>query len=110
MHIHLFDGATKKEGPSCGVAITTVILSKVLNKTIPSDIAFTGEITLKGYILKIGGLKEKLIAAYNDGIKKVYIPASNENDLKELPKVIIDNLEIKLVSNYQTIYEDLFLK
>ena len=110
MHIHLFDGSTKKEGPSCGVAITTVILSKVLNKTIPNDIAFTGEITLKGYILKIGGLKEKLIAAYNDGIKKVYIPYSNENDLKELPKVILDNLEIKLVNNYQTIYEDLFLK
>ena len=110
MHIHLFDGATKKEGPSCGVSITTAILSKVLNKTIPSDIAFTGEITLKGYILKIGGLKEKLIAAYNDGIKKVYIPLSNENDLKELPKVILDNLEIKLVNNYQTIYEDLFLK
>lgn len=108
IHIHLLDGATKKEGPSCGIAITTAIISKLLEKEVSSDIAFTGEITLKGNILKVGGLKEKLIAAYNSGIKKVYIPEANSIDLKDIPKQIIENIEIKLVNNYDVIYKDLF--
>ena len=110
IHIHILDGATKKEGPSCGVAITASILSKLMDKKISEKIAFTGEISLKGNILKIGGLKEKLIAAYNSGIKIVYIPEDNNLDLKDIPKQIIDNLEIRLVNNFESIYNDLFNK
>ncbi len=110
IHIHLLDGATSKEGPSCGVAITTALISQLLNIKVSELVAFTGEITLNGHILPIGGLKEKLIAAYNNGIKKVYIPNDNANDLIDIPKQIIESLEIILVSDYKTIYEDLFLK
>lgn len=110
IHIHILDGATKKEGPSCGVAITASILSKLMDKKISEKIAFTGEISLKGNILKVGGLKEKLIAAYNSGIKIVYIPEDNNLDLKDIPKQIIDNLEIRLVNNFESIYNDLFNK
>lgn len=108
IHIHLLDGATKKEGPSCGVAITTVILSKLLDIKVSEKIAFTGEISLKGNILRVGGLKEKLIAAYNAGIETVYIPEDNSIDLKDIPKQIIENIDIKLVNNFDTIYNDLF--
>ncbi len=108
IHIHLLDAASKKDGPSCGVAITTAILSKLLDQKIDSTISFSGEISLKGNILPIGGLKEKLIAAYNNGIKKVYIPEGNSKDLLDIPKQITENLEIKLVNNYNVIYKDLF--
>ncbi len=108
IHIHLLDGATKKEGPSCGVAITTALLSKLLDVPVSEEVAFTGEISLKGNILRIGGLKEKLIAAYNAGIKKVYIPATNESELANIPLPILEKIEIKLVSNYETIYNDVF--
>ena len=104
----MLDTATKKEGPSCGVAITTALLSKLLEVKMSKEVAFTGEISLKGNILKVGGLKEKLIAAYNAGIKKVYIPEDNGIDLAEVPKQILDNVEIKLVNNYATIYNDFF--
>lgn len=110
IHIHLIDGATKKEGPSCGVAITTSILSKLLDINLKEDIAFTGEVSLKGRILKVGGIKEKIIAAYNNGIKKVYVPEENSKDLFTIPKEVIDNIEIKLVNNYEMIYDDIFRK
>lgn len=108
IHIHLLDGGSKKEGPSCGVAITCAILSKLLNKVVDNKIAFTGEISLKGNILKVGGLKEKLIAAYNNGIETVYVPEDNSIDLKEVPKQIIENINILLVNNFDIIYNDLF--
>jgi len=110
IHIHLLDASTKKEGPSCGVAITTSILSKLLDVTVSDKIAFTGEISLKGRILKVGGLKEKIIAAYNNGIKTVYVPEENQKDLFEVPEQIINDMEIKLVSNYETIYDEVFRK
>ena len=108
LHLHFLDASTKKEGPSCGVAITTAILSEINHILINRDVSFTGEISLKGDILKIGGLKEKIIAAYNAKIKTIYIPYANQNDLKEVPKKILDKLEIKKVHNYQEIYKDLF--
>jgi len=108
IHIHLLDGATKKDGPSCGVAITTAILSKLLDVNLSSKIAFTGEISLKGNILKVGGLKEKLVAAYNAGVEKVYIPEDNGIDLKDIPKQILENIELKLVNNYEVIFNELF--
>lgn len=110
VHLHLLNAATKKEGPSCGVAITTAILSKLFNVIVDETIGFTGEISLKGRILKVGGLKEKLIAAYNSGIKKVYIPEDNQNDLFDIPEQVIGNLEIKIVNNYETIYDEVFRK
>lgn len=110
IHIHLLDASTKKEGPSCGAAITTSILSKLLDVTVSDKIAFTGEISLKGRILKVGGLKEKIIAAYNNGIKTVYVPEENQKDLFEVPEQIINDMEIKLVSNYETIYDEVFRK
>ena len=108
MHIHFLDGSTPKDGSSAGLSSVTVMLSLLKNKIIPRNIAMTGEMTLSGNILKIGGLKEKLIAAYNDKIKKVYIPKANESDLDDIPDIIKNKMEIKLVSDYMEIYNDLF--
>ncbi|MCM1053403.1 MAG: endopeptidase La [Ruminococcus sp.] len=108
IHLHFLEGATKKDGPSAGVAITTSILSLLLDKKINNNIAFTGEISLNGDILKVGGIKEKIIGAYNNNIKTIYIPASNEYDLEEIPKIIKDNMTINLVKNFLEIYEELF--
>ena len=109
IHIHFLEGAIKKDGPSAGIAITTSILSLILNKKVENDIAFTGEISLNGEILKVGGIKEKIIGAYNHGIKAVYIPFGNELDLEEIPEEIKNKLKIVLVKNYKEIYEELFL-
>lgn len=108
MHIHFLDGSTHKEGSSAGISSVTVMLSLLKNKVIPRNIAMTGELTLSGNILKIGALKEKLIGAYNDKIKKVYIPKANESDLDDIPEIIKKKMEIKLVSDYMEIYSDLF--
>ena len=108
IHFHYLSADTKKDGPSAGLASIVALLSVLEKKKISSDIAFTGEISLNGNILKIGGLKEKLIGAYNNGIKTVYIPASNEMDLVYLPDVIKENMEINLVSNIDEIYTKLF--
>jgi len=108
IHIHFLEGAQKKDGPSAGLAITTSILSLITNKKISNNIAFTGEISLNGDILKVGGIKEKIIGAYNNNIKTVYIPASNEYDISEIPEAIKNNMEIKLIKNFLEIYEELF--
>lgn len=108
IHIHFLEGAIKKDGPSAGVAITTGLLSLYLNKEVPSHIAMTGEISLRGDVLKVGGIKEKVIGAYNEGIKKIYIPFANTCDLEELPKIIKEEIKIKTVKNYQEIFNDLF--
>lgn len=108
LHIHLLEAAMKKDGPSAGVAITTALISLGRNIPISSKIAMTGEITLKGYVKKIGGLKEKLIGAYNEGIEKVFIPRENHNQLGELPKEVLETLEIIEVDNYIDIYQALF--
>ena len=108
LHIHFLDGSSPKEGPSAGVSAVSVVLSLLKNKVVPRNIAMTGELSLSGNVLKIGGLKEKLIGAYNDKIKKVYIPKANESDLDDIPKLIKDKIEIVLVSDYMEIYKDLF--
>ncbi len=108
LHFHFLDGSTKKDGPSAGVSITTSLLSALEKKKIPEDIAFTGEISLNGNILKIGGLNEKLIGAYNKGIKVVYIPKSNIDDLKDVDEKIKSSIDIRCVSNYAEIYTNLF--
>lgn len=110
IHIHFLEGAMKKDGPSAGLAITASLLSLILNKKISNLIAFTGEISLNGDVLKIGGLKEKIIGAYNNNIKTIYIPASNELDLEEVPSEIKDNLNIILVKNFIDIFDELLEK
>ena len=108
IHINVLETAVKKEGPSAGVVITTSILSLLLNKPIPRNVAMTGEITLRGDILVVGGIKEKILAAYNNKITKIYIPASNEKDLEDIPPKVLSKLNIIKVKNYSEIYKDLF--
>ncbi|MDE2253851.1 MAG: endopeptidase La [Betaproteobacteria bacterium] len=94
LHIHVPEGATPKDGPSAGVAMTTAIVSALTGIPVRADVAMTGEITLRGEVLEIGGLKEKLLAAHRGGIKTVLIPEENVKDLQEFPENIKSNLEI----------------
>lgn len=109
LHFHFLESSFKKDGPSAGLSIAVALISLLEKKVIPDDLSFTGEITLNGKILKIGGLKEKLIGAYNKNIKVVYIPKQNYDDLKDIPKIVLDNMEIKTVDNFDEIY-DIFFK
>lgn len=94
LHIHIPEGATPKDGPSAGIALTTAIVSAMTGIAIHPDIAMTGEVTLRGKVLRIGGLKEKLLAAHRGGIKRVLIPKSNERDLAEIPDNVKKGLKI----------------
>jgi ATP-dependent Lon protease len=94
IHIHLPEGATPKDGPSAGIALTTALVSVLTGIPARSDVAMTGEITLRGEVLPIGGLKEKLLAAHRGGIKTVLIPESNEKDLVDIPANIKKDLKI----------------
>ena len=98
IHVHLPEGATPKDGPSAGVSITTALVSALTENPVKKDVAMTGEITLHGQVLQIGGLKEKLLAALRGGVKTVIIPEENKKDLTEIPSNIKDNLDIKTVS------------
>jgi ATP-dependent Lon protease len=94
IHIHVPEAATPKDGPSAGVGMVTAMVSALTNTSIRSDVAMTGEVNLRGQVLAIGGLKEKLLAAHRGGIKKVLIPMENKKDLEDIPKNILDKLEI----------------
>jgi ATP-dependent Lon protease len=94
IHIHVPEGATPKDGPSAGIAMTTALVSVLTNNPVKADVAMTGEVTLRGEVLRIGGLKEKLLAAHRGGIKTVIIPHGNERDLKEIPDNIKADLSI----------------
>jgi len=98
IHVHVPEGATPKDGPSAGVGMATVIVSMLTGIPVRRDIAMTGEITLRGRVLPIGGLKEKLLAALRGGIKKVLIPEDNAKDLAEIPSSVKNGLEIVPVS------------
>ena len=93
-HIHVPEGATPKDGPSAGIGMVTSIVSSITNIPVKRDVAMTGEVTLTGQVLPIGGLKEKLLAAHRAGIKEVLIPRENEKDLVDMPKKIIDEIKI----------------
>lgn len=108
IHINVPEAATPKDGPSAGTALTTTLISLIKNKEVDSDICMTGEITLRGHVLPIGGLKEKLIGAYRSRMKKVFIPKDNIKDLEEVPNEIKKNLEIIPVSLYSEIYKNIF--
>ena len=98
-HIHVPEGATPKDGPSAGVGMVTSIISAITEISVDKKVAMTGEITLRGLVLPIGGLKEKLLAAHRAGIKKVLIPVENKKDLIEVPKTILQSMEIIPVKN-----------
>jgi len=99
IHIHIPEGAIPKDGPSAGISMCTSLVSALTKRKVYRDIAMTGEITLRGRVLPIGGLKEKIIAAHRGGIKKILIPKENEKDLKDVPKIISNQLEIVSVEH-----------
>jgi ATP-dependent Lon protease len=99
IHIHIPEGAIPKDGPSAGISMCTSLVSALTKRPVFRDVAMTGEITLRGRILPIGGLKEKILAAHRGGIKKVIIPKENEKDLKEIPKTITKQIEIVTVEH-----------
>ncbi|MCX6111492.1 MAG: endopeptidase La [Proteobacteria bacterium] len=103
IHIHVPEGAIPKDGPSAGIAMATALTSALTNRPISKDVAMTGEITLRGRVLPIGGLKEKIIAAHRGGIKKVLIPKDNEQDILELPKQILKEVTIVPVEHMDTV-------
>ena len=109
-HIHVPEGATPKDGPSAGVALCLTLVSVLTDSPIRKDIALTGEITLTGKVLEIGGLKEKLLAALRGGIKKVLIPQDNQKDLVEMPKEVLDKLEIKPISRVEEAFDECLIK
>ena len=105
IHVHVPEGATPKDGPSAGVALVTAIVSALLNIPVRPDVAMTGEITLRGRVLPIGGLREKLLAAHRGQVRLVLIPAENEKDLKEVPAEILKDLKVVCVENVDEVLE-----
>ena len=108
IQIHVPEGAVNKDGPSAGITITTAIISLLLNKPVDNTIAMTGEITLRGRVLAIGGLKEKVIGAHRAGVKKIFIPIENKPDIDEIPEEIKKEIEFICVRSYQDVFNKLF--
>ena len=106
LHIHVPAGAVPKDGPSAGITMATAIMSAVTGRKVRADLAMTGEITLRGRVLPIGGLKEKLLAAKNAGMKTVLVPAKNERDVEEISTEITKGLEIKFVTHMNEVLKE----
>ena len=109
-HIHVPEGATPKDGPSAGIAVVTSIISSITGVPVSKDVAMTGEVTLRGHVLQIGGLKEKLLAAHRAGIKTVLIPNDNKKDLVEIPEVIKKSINIIPVSTVDEVLKHALTK
>ena len=109
-HIHIPEGAVPKDGPSAGITMATALLSAITEKPVKASVAMTGEITLRGRVLPIGGLKEKILAAKNAGIKTVLVPKKNEKDIEEISAEIKRGIEIVFVENMEQIIEQAFVK
>lgn len=110
IHIHIPEGAVPKDGPSAGITMATAMLSAILRKKVRADVAMTGEITLRGRVLPIGGLKEKIIAAKKAKIKEVLVPKPNEKDIHELEKEILEGIQITFVETMEQVIAKAFIK
>ena len=109
LHIHIPEGAVPKDGPSAGITLSTALLSAVTGRKVLSSVAMTGEVTLRGHVLMIGGLKEKLLAAKQAGIKTVLVPWKNQPDVAELSKEITGGMEIVYVREMEEVIERAFV-
>lgn len=110
IHIHVPEGAVNKDGPSAGITITSALISLLTKKHISSKVAMTGEITLRGRVLPIGGVKEKVIGAHRTGVRKIIMPIENKKDLELIPEEIKNEIEFIFVKNYLEIFNELFKK
>lgn len=110
IHIHVPEGAVPKDGPSAGVTLTSTLISLFTNTKVSSSIAMTGEMTLRGKVLPIGGLREKVIGAHRGGVRKIFIPRINEKDLDDIPEELRNEIKFVLVDRYMDIYKELFGK
>lgn len=110
IHIHIPEGAVPKDGPSAGISMSTAMLSAITNKKVRSDIAMTGEITLRGRVLQIGGLKEKILAAKSAGVKCVILPEKNRKDIEEIENEIKKNIKIEFVNSMKEVIDIAFVK
>jgi ATP-dependent Lon protease len=105
LHIHIPAGATPKDGPSAGITIATAVLSLLREKPIPREIAMTGELTLSGRVLPVGGIKEKILAARRAGVKTVILPKKNEKNLDDIPDYIKQEMHLVLVEHIQEVLD-----
>ena len=109
LHVHVLEGATPKDGPSAGIAMATAVVSALTGRPARGDIAMTGEITLRGRVLPIGGVKEKLLAAHQAGISHVIIPEANEANLEDVPDAILDELQVTTVRDFEQVLDIMLL-
>ena len=107
-HIHFEGAAISKDGPSAGLAVMTSLISLLKKKQIDSSVSMTGEITLRGKVLPVGGIKEKVLAAINNNVKTIYVPVDNREDVREIPRELLKGIKTKYINNYFELYNDLF--
>ncbi len=105
LHIHVPEGAVPKDGPSAGITIVTAIVSAIMKKPIKREVGMTGEVTLRGRVLPIGGLKEKSLSAHRAGLTTIILPKDNERDIDDIPEGIREQLSFKLVSQAEEVLQ-----
>lgn len=110
IHIHVPEGAVPKDGPSAGVTITTALVSAITNTPVKADLAMTGEVTLRGHVLAIGGLREKSLAAHRVGITNIVIPKTNLKDVDELPDAVKESIKFIPVDNVDQVLKEALVK
>jgi Lon-like ATP-dependent protease len=108
IHMHVPEGATPKDGPSAGIAMVTSMMSLALQKPIRNDLAMTGEVSLTGKVLPVGGIKEKIMGGRRAGIKHIILPMSNQRDYDEIPEYLKEGLEVHFAEDYDQVYEAAF--